>query len=92
VAIIKAKLDEIARAMICVDTSLGDLKRAFRPSACWPSGKSGQSGAGSDDADGVDTLLRKTVDNVYPSEFISACCSAAVLSMWKVLCLDEHLQ
>jgi hypothetical protein len=59
VAIIKAKLDELARAMVFVDTSLGDLKRAFWPSACRPSGTSGQSGARSDDADGNDMILRK---------------------------------
>jgi hypothetical protein len=92
VAIIKTKLDELARAVVFVDTYLNDLKRAFRPSACRPSGTSRQSGAGSDDADGDDMLLRKTVDNVYPSELMSACCSAAVLSMWKALCLEEQVQ
>jgi hypothetical protein len=92
VAIIKAKLDELARAMVFVDTSLGDVKRAFRPSSYRPSGTSGQSGTGSDDADGVDMLLRKTIDNVYPSELMSACCSAAVLSIWKALCLEEQVQ
>jgi hypothetical protein len=91
VATIKAKLDKFARTMVSVDTSLSDLRSAFRPTTCRPSGTSGQSGAGSDETDGVYMLLRKTVDNVYPSELILACCSAAVLSMWKTLCLEEQV-
>jgi hypothetical protein len=37
-------------------------------------------------------LLRKPVDNIYHSELISAYCSAAVLSVWKALCLEGHVQ
>jgi hypothetical protein len=37
-------------------------------------------------------LLSKTIENVLPSELIPACCGAAVLSMWKALCLEERVQ
>jgi hypothetical protein len=92
VAAMNAKLEELRRAVVSVDTSLGDLKRAFRPSAGRPSGMSGQSGAGSGEVEGAYMLLTKTIENVFPSELISACCGAAVLSMWKALCLEERVQ
>jgi hypothetical protein len=89
---INAKLDGLARAIVSVETSLGDLKRAFMPSAGRPSGMSGQSGTGSGAVEGASTLFTKTIENVFPSELISACCGAAVLYMWNALCLEERVQ
>jgi hypothetical protein len=46
VASLKAKLDELARAMVSVEAFLGDIRRAFRPAARRPPGLSGKSGVG----------------------------------------------
>jgi hypothetical protein len=82
----KLKIEELAKSIAYVRTSVGELKRA-----CGPASSSGSCRGSVSKVDEYFPLLAQTVESTFSGELLTASCCSGLQSLSKKLCFPGDL-